>query len=173
MEKKPAEARDHLTGEHHISDIGQAIIYVLFMATWITDTIFHYSTFLSKHISPFIQIPLAIVFFLLSGYLAFKGLSLVFGKKRQKSGVIRTGVFSFVRHPIYLSEILLYLGFLLLNTSLAAIVIWIIGIGFLHYISRYEEKLLLARYGEEYKRYMAEIPMWIPRFWRRIQGIAS
>jgi protein-S-isoprenylcysteine O-methyltransferase Ste14 len=163
--KKSEQYEGHLTGEHRIGDAGQAILAILFMATWITDSFFEYSTFLNQYISPFVQIPLAIVFFLLSGYLAFKGLSQVFGKKRQKSGVIRTGVFSFVRHPIYLSEILLYLGFLMLNISLAAGAIWIIGIGFFYYISRYEEKLLLARYGEEYKRYMAEVPMWIPRLW--------
>jgi len=45
-------------------------------------------------------------------------------------------VFSVVRHPVYLSEILLYLGLLMLSISLAAAVVWIIAIGFLHYISR-------------------------------------
>ena len=165
--KKAKQHGNHLTGEHRRSHAGQAILAILFMAIWVTDSLFEYSTFLNQYISPFVQIPLAIVFFLLSGYLAANGLYLVFGKKRQKSGVIRTGVFSFVRHPIYLSEILLYLGFLMLNVSLAAGVVWVIGIGFFHYISRYEEKLLLARFGEEYKHYMAEVPMWIPRLWRK------
>lgn len=164
-EKKPH--RDDLAGEHHVGDAGQAILAVLFMSIWIIDSFLNYTTFLNQHISPFIRTPLAIVFFLVSGYLAAKGLYLVFGKKRYESGVIRTSVFRLVRHPIYLSEILLYLGFLMLNISLAAAVIWIVGIGFLHYISRYEEKLLLARYGEEYKHYMKEVPMWIPRFWRK------
>ncbi len=114
-----------------------------------------------------VKIPLGIVLFILSGYMALKGLSIVFGEERQKPSVIRNGVFSVVRHPIYLSEILLYLGFLMLSTSLAAVVIWIIAIGFLHYISRYEEKLLLAHFGEEYEQYMREVPMWIPRLRRK------
>ena len=76
-------------------------------------------------------------------------------------------MFNVVRHPVYLSEILLYLGLLMLSISLAAAVVWIIAIGFLHYISRYEEKLLLTRFCEEYEQYMQEVPMWIPRLRKR------
>ena len=91
----------------------------------------------------------------------------MFGEKRHKPGVIRKGVFSIVRHPIYLAEILLYLGLLMLNMSLAATGAWIVAIIFLHYISRYEERLLLERFGEEYEQYMQKVPMWIPRVRRR------
>jgi protein-S-isoprenylcysteine O-methyltransferase Ste14 len=90
-------------------------------------------------------------------------LSIVFGEIREDSTVIRKGVFNWVRHPIYLSEILLYLGMLLISISLAAGVVWLMAIAFLHYISRHEEKLLLARFGEAYEQYMQEVPMWIPR----------
>lgn len=103
----------------------------------------------------------------LSGYLARKGLSIVFGQEKEKPGIIRESVFNVVRHPIYLSEILLYLGLLVMSISLVAAVVWFIAIGFLHYISRYEERLLLARFGEKYEQYMREVPMWIPRPWRR------
>jgi len=34
---------------------------------------------------------------------------------------------------------------------------------FLHSISRYEEKLLVARFGKKYEDYMKQVPMWIPR----------
>jgi protein-S-isoprenylcysteine O-methyltransferase Ste14 len=109
-----------------------------------------------------IRIPVAVIVLSISLYVAITGMNLVFGKNRGASGVIRKGVFKLVRHPIYLSEILLYFGLLMLNMSLAATVIWIAGIIFLHYISRYEEKLLLERFGEEYTRYMKEVAMWIP-----------
>ncbi len=68
--------------------------------------------------------------------------------------------------PIYLSEILFYLGLLILSLSLTAVGVWLAAIGFFHYISRYEERLLLARFGDEYKRYMENVPMWVPRFWK-------
>ncbi len=103
----------------------------------------------------------------MSGYLARTGLSIVFGEERKTPGVIKKGMFSVVRHPVYLSEILLYLGLLILSISLAAVIVWVIAIAFLHYISRYEERLLLSRFGEEYEQYMREVPMWIPRLRKR------
>lgn len=50
---------------------------------------------------------------------------------------------------------------------LAAAVVWVIAIGFLHYISRYEERLFLSRFGEDYEKYMREVPMWFPRLRKR------
>ena len=93
-------------------------------------------------------------------------MAIVFGEQRDGPGVFRKSVFGFVRHPIYLSELLLYLGLLMLSISLAAAVVWVIAIVFLYYISRYEERLLLARFGEEYAQYMRDVPMWIPRLRR-------
>ena len=110
---------------------------------------------------------------LVSGYLARTGMSIVFGTTREKPGVIRESVFEIIRHPIYLSEILLYLGLLMMSISLAAAAVWAIAISFLHHISRYEERLLLARFGREYEEYMREVPMWIPRFWKRRSGVSS
>jgi protein-S-isoprenylcysteine O-methyltransferase Ste14 len=56
---------------------------------------------------------------------------------------------------------------LLISISLVAGVVWLMAIVFLHYISRHEEELLLARFGEEYEQYMREVPMWIPRLPRK------
>ena len=160
--------RDELTGEHTAGDAGQLLLACLFFAIWIADTFFlKYTIFLNQYVPLGVRIPLGIVLLLLAGYLAKTGLSIVFGEKKQEIGVIKKGVFSIIRHPIYLSELLLYLGLLMLSISLAAAVIWIVAIIFLHYISRYEEKLLLARFGEEYEQYMREVPMWIPRFRKR------
>jgi len=149
------------TGEHAAGDTGQLIIFILFMAAWLSDSFLNYSNFLNQYIPLYIRIPVAVILLALSVYMAVTGMRLVFGKNRQ-SGVIRSGVFRFVRHPIYMAEILLYFGLLMFNISLAAVIIWIAGIIFLNYISRYEEKLLLARFGEDYERYMKEVGMWVP-----------
>jgi len=159
--------RDNLTGEHRTGDIGQLILFCLFMALWISDMLLKYSSFLNEYIPVGVRLPFGILLLIVSGYMAVTGLSIVFGKQAQSQGVIKKGVFNFVRHPIYLSEIILYLGLLVLNISLAAAFIWIIAIFFLHYISRYEEKLLLVKFGKEYEHYMKEVPMWFPRLYRK------
>ena len=163
----PHRHRDNLAGEHRLSDIGQLTLYCLFMALWIPDILWSYSNFFNEYIPLIVRLPIGILLLVISGYMAGTGLLIVFGKKSQSQGIIKKGVFRFVRHPIYLSEIILYLGLLILNISLAATIILVIAMFFLHYISRYEEKLLLTRFGDEYKHYMKEVPMWFPRLYRK------
>lgn len=160
--------RDDLPGEHAFGDAGQLILFIIFLAVWITDSFFFkYSTFLNDYIPPAVQITLGLIILLLAGYLAWTGLRIVFSEVREEPCVIRKSVFGIVRHPIYISEILLYLGLLLFSTSLAAVVVWIVTIVFLHCISRYEEKVLLERFGEDYRQYMKDVPMYFPRLRRK------
>lgn len=174
VQKEPQQQRSDLTGEHAVGDAGQLVLACLFVATWVPDTfILKYTTFLNQYVPLVIRIPLGVVLLAVSGYLARTGLSIVFGEKREKPGVIRKSVFGIIRHPIYLSEILLYLGLLMMSLSLAAALVWGIAILFLHSISRYEERLLLARFGGEYEQYMQEVPMWVPRLWKRRGGVSA
>ncbi len=166
--KAAQKERDDLTGEHAAGDTGQIVLACLFAATWITDTFFFkYTTFLNPYVPLGVRIPSGVVLLVLSGYLAKTGLSIIFSEQRKNACVIRKSVFGIVRHPVYLSEILFYLGLLMLSISLAASAVWVIAIWFLHTISRYEERLLLARFGEEYEQYMREVPMWVPRLWKQ------
>ena len=161
-------SRGDLAGEHWLSDAGQLIFAFLFFGVWITDgLILRSTTVLNEYVPLALRIPVSVCVLVLSGCLARKGLDTVFREPREPPQVIRTGVFGWVRHPIYLSEILLYFGLLLLSLSLATAAVWLVAIGFLHYVSRYEERLLLARFGQAYQEYMREVPMWIPRLRRR------
>jgi protein-S-isoprenylcysteine O-methyltransferase Ste14 len=124
--------------------------------------LFKYSTFLTQYISNYIHVPFALIILTISGLLAGFGLNTVFGKTREEPQVITTGVFSIVRHPIYLSLILLYLGFILLSLSLLSVLVWILIIVFYYMISRYEEKLLIQRFGSAYEEYKKKVPMLLP-----------
>ncbi len=161
--------REDLAGEHPLGDAGQLLLACLFAATWIADTfLFKYTTFLNGYVPFIARLPLATLLLILSGYLAKRGLSIVFGEKAEKPVVIRKGVFGLVRHPIYLGEILFFLGLLMLSLSLAAAVVWIVAIAFLHFIAKYEERLLLDRFGEDYEKYLREVPRWLPRLAGRV-----
>jgi protein-S-isoprenylcysteine O-methyltransferase Ste14 len=167
MSNRRWEDRDDLTGEHAITDIGQLILAVLFSGVWIADSFFLRATiFLNAYVPLAIRIPVGAILLVLSALLARASLGIIFGETRKEPHVVRKGVFAAVRHPMYLSEILLYLGLLLISLSLAAGAVWLAAIGFLHYVSRAEEKLLLARFGDEYAAYMREVPMWVPRLRR-------
>jgi protein-S-isoprenylcysteine O-methyltransferase Ste14 len=161
--KNSHQHRADLVGEYVYGDIGQLIFLIIFLIVWIADSfLFRYSTFLNRYISNFIRVPIALAIFFISGLLAIAGLNTVFGKKREEPHMITSGVFSFVRHPIYLALILFYLGFVLLSLSLLSILVWIIIIIFYYMISRYEEKLLMKAFGSAYCEYMRKVSMFLP-----------
>jgi len=162
--REKVEDRDDLTGEHGAGDAGQAIFAVLFFAVWVADSFFlHLTTQLTLWVPSWVRGPFAVLLLGLSIYCAWSGLMIVFGEVRETPAVIRNGIFGVVRHPVYLSEVLLYAALSLFTLSLASGVVGLAATSFLYYLSRYKEKLLLKRFGEEYRSYMHEVGMWFPR----------
>jgi len=156
--------RDDLVGEHPFGDTGQLILLIVFLAVWIIDSfIIRLSTFAVHHISLFLRVPLGIAILLVAGYFAQQGMKVVFGEERTEPGLIEKGVFKIVRHPVYLGCILFYIALVVFTLSIFAAVICGTIIVFYHYIAKYEEKLLIARFGNAYEEYMHSVPMWIPR----------
>ena len=78
--------------------------------------------------------------------------------------LITSGPFGYVRNPLYLGNIMLWAGF-----TLAFRIVWLLPLVLLflgltyHAIVQWEERLLIERRGEEYRRYMASVPRWLPR----------
>ena len=158
----------HLTGEYRWGDAGQLILLLIFLAIWITDSfIFHYSTFLNEHIPNVIRMPVAMIVIIAGWLLARGGMKAVFGTHRDQPEVIATGAFRIVRHPIYLGAILFYLGAIISTMSLASAIFWIAIIGFYIWISRYEEKILIEEFGNDYINYRNKIGMLFPRWKKR------
>ena len=162
------ENRDDLAGEHRFGDAGQLILLITFLAVWVLDSfIFRYSIFVVQYISSYIRIITGVALLIMSLFLVREGMRIVFGEKREKPAVITEGVFGRMRHPLYLGSILFYVGLWSFTLSLFSALLIVIIVGFYHFIARYEEKLLVAKFGEEYERYIRSVPMWIPCLWAR------
>ncbi len=164
MSTKRHQAHPHLTGEHRWGDLGQLILLILFLAIWITDSfIFHYSTFLMNTIPDYLRIILAGIVIISGWYLARSGMKAVFGTKRAEPTVIKDGIFKIVRHPIYTGALHFYLGATLITMSIASAAVWVLAIIFYILIAGYEERILIAKFGEDYLRYKKEVGMLFPR----------
>ncbi|MBN1123058.1 MAG: isoprenylcysteine carboxylmethyltransferase family protein [Anaerolineae bacterium] len=162
------EEREDLAGEHRLGDIGQLILLLIFLTVWIGDSfILRQSVILRDVIPSAVRSIAGSAIQLFAGLLAWRGLSTVFGEERAEPAVIRDGVFGVVRHPIYLAAILVYVGFLAHALSLAAAGVFLVIVAFYVFIARHEEKLLLDKFGEDYRDYMREVGMFIPRLRRR------
>ena len=76
-----------------------------------------------------------------------------------------TGAYARIRHPQDVGFILIMIGFLLQWPTLLTLVMFPILVTMYVLLARREERDADAQFGEEYRRYAARTPAWIPR-WR-------
>lgn len=88
--------------------------------------------------------------------LAFKQIGII-PSIRQKSKVISSGIYSIVRHPIYLGNILMPLGLALTFRAIYALLYVPVIIIFFALPIFIEEKSLTEEYGEEYLAYTKKV----------------
>ncbi|HYM94553.1 MAG TPA: isoprenylcysteine carboxylmethyltransferase family protein [Chitinophagaceae bacterium] len=82
----------------------------------------------------------------------------------QKTELHISGIHNYVRHPLYLGTFVFIWGLFILFPSAANLVaVSIITIYTLISI-RFEEKKLIAEFGDAYKEYKRKVPMIIPKF---------
>jgi protein-S-isoprenylcysteine O-methyltransferase Ste14 len=153
-------------GEHPFGDTGQLILLGIFLVVWAADSFFlHISTFLSDYLSLWVRL-LILSLALIVALLLFRSGHVVVERRERPDGVMVTGAFRYVRHPLYLASILTYLGLTASTMSIFAFVL-LAGIFIFHnYIANYEEKLLEKKFGEEYRVYKRRTGKWFPRIGR-------
>jgi protein-S-isoprenylcysteine O-methyltransferase Ste14 len=79
-----------------------------------------------------------------------------------KHKLITSGPYHLVRHPIYLGEILYGLSIPMIPNSLYGFVIMLVPIPMLFYGIRFEEKILVSKFGQEYLEYARKTKKLIP-----------
>jgi len=150
-------------GEHPFGDAGQLILLCLFLTIWALDSyLLHITTFVSDKVPLYIRITATSLFILASIILLFSSHSIIHHVKNS-NGIVSTGPFKYVRHPLYLSCLFFYLGLVVLTLSLVSAGFFIIIFIFYNFIAGYEEKLLKNKYGDIYKEYMKRTHRWFPR----------
>lgn len=76
----------------------------------------------------------------------------------------RTGPYALIRNPLYVGNTLICVG-----ATFASELLWMVPVTLLwclvlySVVVRYEESVLQANYGDEYRSYVASVPRWIPR----------
>jgi len=97
-------------------------------------------------------------------FAGFRGLgkSLTANPVPNQDGVLVTkGIYSFVRHPIYLGLLIITFGLVVSSGVLGQIIVWVALAMLLVYKMRWEEVLLTAKY-KDYAEYMTKVPAIIP-----------
>jgi protein-S-isoprenylcysteine O-methyltransferase Ste14 len=83
---------------------------------------------------------------------------------RPDTVLVTGGAFGVVRHPLYLSVLLLWAGGALSLLSWAMAGAWLLLVPAFVARARVEERLLGRHFGEGYGAYAARVPMLLPGF---------
>jgi len=78
--------------------------------------------------------------------------------------LVVTGVYRWVRNPMYLAVLAIIVGqALLFESGALALYALAVAAAFLTFVRLYEEPTLLSTFGAEYEDYRARVPGWWPR----------
>jgi len=150
--------------EHPQTHLIHIICIIGFIIVCISDSlIFNFSTFLINYILWPIRIVLFALFLVIA--LIFMGLSgkKIFSENEQEKSLAKTGVFAYVRNPMYLGTPLIFIAFIFLTLSLISIVPTVITMLLFNIMVKFEEKDLEKIFGQEYLEYKKKVPRWFPR----------
>jgi protein-S-isoprenylcysteine O-methyltransferase Ste14 len=104
-------------------------------------------------------------------YLVAKSEIAVFGRTLVgiigEPKLVTTGVYSWLRHPMYLGSLLVLLGFFFATLSILSLLVWIGLFIFFDRMATYEEQDLIRILDEQYINYQKQVPNWLPRIRRK------
>jgi protein-S-isoprenylcysteine O-methyltransferase Ste14 len=158
--------RHGVGSEHPLCDRIQLVMLILFFAVWGIDSlsffVFGYSTVVFEALAFPMLFAGTLVFLCLSFYLVSKSHKAVLEQVHDPPELVDSGVYAWVRHPMYLGIMLFCLAFLFISVSLVSIVIWIGFFIFYDRMATYEEKSLIEILGEPYMAYQKRVSKWFP-----------
>jgi protein-S-isoprenylcysteine O-methyltransferase Ste14 len=138
---------------------------VLFSTVWVRDSfLLGFSAEFTGFIPYILRIILFIGLEISAIVLGFYSHNVLFSTQDREFTLITDGVFSYVRHPLYLSILLTYLGFVFASMSIVSLILRICCFIFFDKMATYEEKDLVRIFGDAYLEYRKRVSKWIPNF---------
>ena len=108
------------------------------------------------------------ILLILSAYVVITGYMLLKRKGKPDSNfentslLVKSGIYGYIRHPLYLSIFLLGTGIMLKNPEKVQLVLGIVNLIAVYITARIEENEMIAKFGDQYRIYMKETKMFIP-----------
>jgi protein-S-isoprenylcysteine O-methyltransferase Ste14 len=112
----------------------------------------------------FLEIPSAPFALQIVGWILFiAGIALILLtiltlRKKHTESVIWSGVFSVIRHPMYLGSILLFLAMPCFLPHWIMVILAVVNAIFIYWFMLNEEQKNIKKFGDEYERYLQSVP---------------
>ena len=81
----------------------------------------------------------------------------------QPGELLTGGVYGRIRHPRYVEILLAMAGYALIANYLATYVLLTLCVPVVYIVTLFEEKELLARFGDDYEQYRSRVPRFLPK----------
>ncbi len=101
--------------------------------------------------------------FIGGGFILISAAWKVLYEAQQRRGLATTGPYGYVRHPQYVGFVLVMFGFLLQWPTILTLAMFPVLVWMYIRLARHEERETRAEFGEDYNRYAAKTPAWLPR----------
>lgn len=158
--------RHGLGSEHPLCDRVQLLVLILFFVVWGLDSLSFFMVGYSTVIFQVLAFPpllaATIVSLAFSFYLISKSHKAVLEQVQDPPQLVDSGVYAWVRHPMYLGILLFCLAVIFISVSLVSIGIWIAFFIFYDRMAAYEERSLIEILGEPYIAYQKRVAKWLP-----------
>jgi protein-S-isoprenylcysteine O-methyltransferase Ste14 len=102
------------------------------------------------------------IYVVITGYLLLKRKGKPDTNFENTSKLVKSGIYGYIRHPLYLSIFLLGTGVMLKDPKLAQLILGLINLIAIYITARIEENEMIAKFGDEYRTYMKETKMFFP-----------
>jgi protein-S-isoprenylcysteine O-methyltransferase Ste14 len=102
------------------------------------------------------------IWVVITGYLLLKRMGKPDRNFENTSLLVKSGIYGYIRHPLYLSVFLLGTGIMLKNPESFQLILAGINLIAVYFTARIEEQEMIAKFGDDYRVYMTETKMFIP-----------
>ncbi len=102
------------------------------------------------------------IYIVMTGYLLLKSKGKPDRNFENTSKLVKSGIYRYIRHPLYLSIFLLGTGIMLKDPRPAQLYLSLINLVAVYITARIEEKEMIRKFGNDYLEYIKETKMFIP-----------
>lgn len=82
--------------------------------------------------------------------------------RRPDKLVTDRGLFRFIRHPMYLCDISMYLGFSIFPVTMLSVVLFVVAIPVIVVLARYEDSDMKIRFEDQFARWSGKTGLLLP-----------
>lgn len=83
---------------------------------------------------------------------------------RARQLATHSGLYRYVRHPMYLSDMIMYTGFVVLNYTLVAVILWLLSLFALYQQAKTEDCQMSKEFPETHAQWKKRTGLLLPRF---------